>query len=131
MATLHRYIKRPDQAVTAVRLALETEGLHYHKWGAKQFCRPGDWLVDNGGDVYSVAADVFARTYREISPGRFIKTTPVWARQATEDGIMETREGTSHYRAGDFLVFNNADQSDGYCMARDRFLAMYQPAPTE
>ncbi|MCW8907664.1 MAG: hypothetical protein OQL28_10465 [Sedimenticola sp.] len=127
MTTLQRYVRRPDRAVTALRLRLETDGLRYRKWGAEQLCRPGDWLVDSGGDVYSVAADVFERTYREVSPGRYIKTTPVWACQATSEGALETREGESHYRAGDFLVFNNADQSDGYCMSRERFLSLYQP----
>ena len=30
------------------------------------------YYVDNAGDVYTVAADSFARTYREISPGRLL-----------------------------------------------------------
>lgn len=126
MSTLHRYRKRPDQAVTAIRLELDTEGLRYRKWGGEQRARPGDWLVDNRGDVYSVAADVFERTYRPLSPGRYIKTTPVWARRAERAGRLSTREGESHYAAGDYLVFNQADESDGYCMSAERFQAMYE-----
>lgn len=131
MSSLRRYRKRPDQAVTAIRLALETGGLRYRKWGAAQHAQPGDWLVDNGGDIYTVAADVFARTYREISPGRFIKTTPVWARRAEQAGTINTREGESHFASGDYLVFNQADESDGYCMPAAQFHAMYEPDEAE
>lgn len=131
MTTLRRYRKRPDQAVTAIQLALDTKGLHYRKWGAEQHAQPGDWLVDNGGDIYTVAADVFARTYRQISPGRFIKSTPVWARQAEQAGALKTREGKSHFAAGDYLVFNQADETDGYCMAAERFQAMYEADEAE
>jgi hypothetical protein len=131
MTTLRRYRKRPAQAVTAIRLELDTEGLRYRKWGAEQWGRAGDWLVDNRGDVYTVAADVFARTYREITPGRYIKTTPVWARRAETAGTLPTREGVSHYMAGDYLVFNQADETDGYCMAAERFHAMYLPDEAE
>jgi len=131
MATLRRYRKRPDQAVTAIKLALDTEGLRYRKWGGDQHGQPGDWLVDNAGDIYTVAADVFARTYRQISPGRFIKSTPVWARRTEHAGTLKTREGESHFAAGDYLVFNQPDETDGYCMAAERFHAMYEPDNSE
>src|SRR5512143_2772130 len=57
-----RYVRRPDRPVAAVRLALDTAGLIYRKWGGEQRAKPGDWIVDNDGDVYTVDADVFART---------------------------------------------------------------------
>ncbi len=120
------YYKRPEQAVTAVQLELDTTGFNYHKWGAEQCCKQGDWLVDNHGDIYTIDADTFAKTYREISPGRFVKTTPVWAEIADSDGSIKTKEGESHYRSGDFLVFNNEDGTDGYCVSAEKFLAMYQ-----
>jgi len=131
MTRLRRYRKRPDQAITAIQLALETDGLRYHKWGAEQLGKAGDWLVDNGGDIYTVAADVFARTYRQISPGRFVKFTPVWARQAAQPGALKTREGESHFAAGDYLVFNQPDETDGYCMPAEQFHALYEPDPAE
>jgi hypothetical protein len=56
--------------VAAVRLALDTEGLVYRKWGGQQHAKPGDWSVDNDGDVYTVDAGVFARTYRRPAPAR-------------------------------------------------------------
>ncbi len=126
MKNLTRYRKRPGQAVTAVQLDLETTGFVYQKWGAEQRCKQGDWLVNNDGDFYTVDADVFTRTYRQVSPGRFVKTTPVWARQVDSGGSIKTIEGESHYKAGDYLVYNNEDGTDGYCMSTDRFHGMYE-----
>ena len=69
-----RYRRKPDQAVSAVRLDLPLEGggFAYRKWGDLQRASEGDWLVDNGGDVYTVGAESFARTYRQIGPGRWL-----------------------------------------------------------
>lgn len=115
--------------VTAVRLDLDTEGFTYRKWGDVQRCKRGDWLVDNVGDVYTVDADVFARTYRRVSPGVYVKTAPVWAEIAESAGSIETREGRSQYAAGDYIVFNEEGGGDGYCVSREKFESMYEPAP--
>src|SRR5215469_3035926 len=96
-----RYVRRPDRPVAAVRLALDTEGLVYRKWGGTQRAKPGDWLVDNDGDFYTVDADVFARTYKNVGPGAFVKITPIWAEQATQAGSVKTKEGVTQYQAGD------------------------------
>lgn len=123
-----RYRRRPDQAVTAVRLALDFDGfLCYRKWGHEQRAQAGDWLVDNGGEVYTVAADSFARSYRELSPGRWIKAAPVWAERAARAGSVATKEGLSAYQAGDWLVSNGADGSDAYAIAAARFEQLYEP----
>ena len=50
-----RYRRKPHQAVSAVRLALEFDGFNYRKWGGEQRAQVGDWLVDHDGDVYTVA----------------------------------------------------------------------------
>jgi len=55
-----------------------------------------------------------------------VKTAPVWAEQAKAPGAVKTKEGQSHYEAGDYLVFNNEDGSDGYCMSASKFEAMYE-----
>ena len=125
--TRSRYRKRPGQAVSAVRLALDTDGFLYRKWGAEQRCRAGDWLVDNDGDCYSVAAESFAATYEELSPGRYLKSAPVWAELAREGGEVSTREGVTRYAAGDYLVSNAPDGGDAYAVPRARFEAMYAP----
>ncbi len=121
-----RYRKKADQFVVAVRLDLDTDGFRYRKWGAEQRCKPGDWLVDNDGDIYSVDADTFARTYRRVAPGHYVKITPVWAERASAPGSLSTREGRSHYAAGDYLVSNEADGGDAYCVSAARFERMYE-----
>ena len=112
--------------MTAVQLSMEIQTFVYVKWGGQQRGKQGDWLVNNAGDVYTVDGDVFASTYRELSPGVYLKTTPVFAAKAASEGCVETKEGVSEYRAGDYLVSNNADGSDGYCIGAEKFLAMYE-----
>jgi hypothetical protein len=128
MSDRRKYRKRADQAVVAVRLALKTRGFTYEKWGETQACKAGDWLVDNNGDVYTVDAATFARTYREVGRGSYVKTTPVWAEVARADGHVNTKEGATHYRAGDYLVANEEDGGDAYAVKAAAFEAMYEPA---
>jgi len=129
MPTKKRYRKRPECFVVAVRLDLETEGFRYRKWGGEQRCKQGDWLVDNDGDVYTVDAEVFARTYRSVGDGHYVKTTPVWAEVAREAGTVKTKEGSSEYEPGDYLVSNQEEGGDDYCISRDKFERMYELAP--
>ncbi len=128
MTTRRCYRKKADQFVVAVQLDLDTAGFTYRKWGAEQRCKHGDWLVDNQGDIYTVDHAVFAKTYRRIGPGTYVKTTPVWAERATQPGSVATKEGRSHYNTGDYLVYNNEDGTDAYCIAAAKFEAMYEPA---
>jgi hypothetical protein len=128
MSERRRFVKRADQPVVAVPLALETGGFTYEKWGSTQRCKPGDWIVQNGGEVYTVDREVFARTYRQVGPGTYVKTTPIWAEQAETPGAVETKEGITHYAAGDYLVFNEEHGGDPYAIAADRFDLMYEPA---
>jgi hypothetical protein len=121
-----KYRKRSSQFVVAVRLDLRTGGLLYQKWGGRQRARRGDWLVDNAGDVYTVASEVFARTYRRVRPGCYVKKTPVWVEIAAEAGSISTMEGRSRYRKGDYLVYNDRNGKDGYAMPARKFKAMYK-----
>jgi hypothetical protein len=125
--TRERHVRRPDRPVAAVRLALDTDGLVYRKWGGEQRAKAGDWLVDNDGDVYTVDADVFARTYRKTGPGAYVKTTPVWAERAESAGSVTTKEGVTHHDAGDYLVSNTADGTDEYAMKAATFESLYMP----
>jgi hypothetical protein len=122
-----RFRRRPEQAVAAVQMRLDTDGLRYRKWGHEQLAKPGDWLVDNGGDVYTVDADVFARTYREVARGAYVKSAPVWAERAASAGSVTTLEGATAYAAGDWLVSNGEDGSDAYAIAAGRFESLYEP----
>ena len=121
-----RFRRRPDQAVAAVRIDLDTEGLRYRKWGHEQFAKRGDWLVDNGGDVYTVDAESFARTYTAIGRGAYVKTAPVWAERAAQAGSIATQEGRTAYDAGDWLVSNREDGSDAYAVSAARFDQLYE-----
>jgi hypothetical protein len=124
-----RYVRRPDRPVAAVRLALDTDGLIYRKWGGEQRAKSGDWIVDSDGDVYTVDADVFVRTYRQTGPGAYVKTTPVWAERASHAGSAKTKEGVTHYESGDYLISNNSDGSDQYAIGAEKFEALYTPDP--
>lgn len=126
MENLHKYRKKADQFVVAIQIRLETEGFNYQKWGGIQKCKQGDWLVDNGGDIYTVDADVFKRTYRKVETGRYVKVTPVWAKIASKAGRVLTKEGKSEYNAGDYIVYNDKDGKDAYCMRAAKFESMYE-----
>ncbi|GAB3646490.1 hypothetical protein [Ramlibacter alkalitolerans] len=121
-----RYRRRPDTPVVAVRLDLETEGFSYRKWGAVQHCKAGDWIVNNDGDTYTVDAASFAATYRQLGPGTYVKTTPVWAHQADSAGVVGTKEGATHHAQGDYIVSNHEDGSDAYAMGADKFERLYE-----
>jgi hypothetical protein len=126
MENRRRYRKRADQFVVAVELDLETDGFSYWKWGAQQRCKRGDWLVDNGGDIYTVDREVFGSTYRNVGAGKYVKKTPVWAEVAAGAGSVLTKECESNYRKGDYLVYNNQDGSDAYCVNAAKFKSMYE-----
>ena len=121
------YRKRPGLPVQAIQLTLISEAFHYEKWGHTQTCKPGDWIVNNNGDVYSVDAESFAHTYRPIGEGRYVKHSTIWAEPAVSDGVVATKEGETHYRAGDYLVFNEAGGQDAYAISREKFERLYEP----
>lgn len=127
MSGLRKYRRRERTQITAVRLALDTEGFTYEKWGGTQHAKSGDWLVDNAGDSYTIDAGSFEETYREVGPGLYEKQSPVWAEEALEPGTIRTREGSTDYEAGDFLVYNDPERKDGYAMKADTFHSLYEP----
>jgi hypothetical protein len=125
--TRRRYRPRRDRFVIAVQLKLDTEGFRYRKWGHEQRCKAGDWLVDDGGDVHTVDAESFARTYLEQRRGQYVKIGPVWAEQAVEDGSVVTKEGRTRHSKGDWLVSNDEDGGDAYAIGAEKFEALYEP----
>ena len=129
MSKLETYARRPDTPVVAIQLALETDGFTYKKWGGVQKAHAGDWLVNNGGDVYTVAQETFEATYRVVSVGLFVKVQHIWAQVADVDGTIQTKEGETHYKAGDMIVFNDERQRDGYAMDAETFAKLYEPVP--
>jgi hypothetical protein len=128
VAELTKYLKKTVSHVAAVQLDLDTGGFTYRKWGGTQTCKAGDWVVNNDGDVYTVDRDTFARTYRAVSPGLYEKVAPVWAGIAEHPGQITTKEGVTHYNAGAYLVYNEADGKDGYAVEAGTFEKMYKRA---
>jgi len=123
-----KYKKKPTSFITAVQLDLDTKGFVYNKWGEKQVCKRGDWIVDNNGDTYTVSQESFAKTYERVSPGVYVKSAPVWAEVADKAGKVKTKEGETAYEAGDYLLYNNEDGTDAYAMSVEKFKSMYDPA---
>lgn len=126
MTERRKYRKRAKQVVHAICLDLDFDGFTYRKWDDTQRCKKGDWLVDNGGDVYTVNAATFAKTYRRTPDGTYEKVAPVWAAPAATAGAEATQEGTTRYKAGDYLVSNNEDGTDSYAIEKAKFEQMYE-----
>ena len=97
--------------------------------GATQYCKPGDWLVDNQGDCYTTDKDSFAATYTGVSPGVYQKCRTVWARPALETGSIRTKEGSTNYSTGGYLVSNNIKDSDPYAVSKTFFEHSYDQVP--
>src|SRR5215468_3915892 len=128
MTERRKYFKRGGLPVVAIQLDLDTSGFRYRKWGGEQSCKKGDWIVNNSGDVYTVDYETFARTYKAESLGLYRKIGPVWAEVADQNGAIKTKEGATHYEAGDYLVFNDEEGNDGYAVTAASFEKMYEPA---
>ncbi len=128
MSELREYRRRERTTVCAAQLDLDMDDLTYRKWGGVQTAAPGDWLVNRDGEAYTVGREVFERSYSMVSPGVYEKVTSVWARAAESDGVIPTKEGETHYVAGDMIVFNEADGRDGYAMSAETFSGLYELA---
>ncbi|MGQ7787939.1 PGDYG domain-containing protein [Nesterenkonia sp. K-15-9-6] len=95
-----------------------------HRWttasGAVMEAKPGDWIVDDDGQQWSVDAEVFAETYEAVSEGRYRKTGEVRARQIAQPTSLETLEGSDQLDAGDWVVQNASGECWGVSDARFR-----------
>ena len=107
--------------VTATRLP---GSMTYELWGGTQNAKAGDYLLDNGADVYTCDAEVFATTYTPTGePNRYKKTAGVEAVVAEFDGSVPTLEGRSKYVAGDYIVRNPG--GDLYAVSKATFEKRY------
>jgi hypothetical protein len=122
-----RYRRKEQTTVVAIPLALDIDGFTYRKWGGTQRAKPGDWLVKNGDDVYTVDADTFQQTYRQVGQGLYEKTANVWAERVDVSGTVRTKEGSTDYSPGDYLVSNSPDKSDCYAVSAEKFKQLYEP----
>jgi hypothetical protein len=76
---------------------------------------PGSSTVEERS--ITVDRETFEATYRRVCPGLWEKHTEVWASVASEAGRIRTKQGPTDYRAGDYLVYNDADGRDGWAMS--------------
>lgn len=93
--------------------------------GSSLTAQPGDWLVSDGGSSWTVAADVFAATYRESGDGKFTKTAAVVARQLPVKVTILTREGPATAEAGDWVVRNPGGEA--WPVPKAEFERRYEP----
>ena len=113
MGERQRYRRRPGQPVVAVQLRLDTEGFRYQKWGDEQRCKANDWLVDNDGEVYTVDADSFARSYTVQGQGTYVKTGKVyWSKD--QENLFGLQEGEFSGTFREFLSFIHPDDIERY-----------------
>ena len=54
-----------------------------------------------------------------------MKKTPVWAEVAAAAGRVKTKEGSTGYKRGDYLVFNQKNGGDRYAVSAKKFKRMY------
>jgi hypothetical protein len=67
--------------------------------------KAGDWRITNdAGAVWSVAPEVFAKTYERISGDRWRRVGMVKARPAVDGEVVQSLEGTERARAGDWVM---------------------------
>lgn len=66
----------------------------------------GDWKVADGNDQWTVAADVFDRTYTRVDGEYFRKEAAVLAVNVDHAFAVGTLEGLATGAAGDWLVQN-------------------------
>jgi hypothetical protein len=52
----------------------------------------------------------------------------VWAEVVATAGVVRTKEGSTSYEAGDYLVFNEPEGGDVYAVAKAVFERMYEPS---
>jgi hypothetical protein len=64
----------------------------------------------------------------------FLKTEPsdrpepIRQRGGRSAGVVQTKDGSTQYRAGDYLMSNADDDSDRYAISAEKFAALYLPA---
>lgn len=101
---------------TAIPLDLDDLVFTFNKWGAVNKAKTNDLLVRKNGESYIIDRISFEDTCEPVShsPDRYVKTSPILARQMNEDGIILTKEGRTNYTAGQFLCYNRPDLTDGW-----------------
>lgn len=89
--------------------------------------QPGDWLLGEGAQRWTVIDSVFRSTYEAIGDGVYEKRAPVRAMKLPAGLTLATLEGTITLEAGDWMVCNLSGECWG--MSESQFTAKYRPSP--
>lgn len=99
MTTKIKCTKNAPEEV-AIQLQSGTTGFSYHKWVTSQSCKPGDWIVKNAFDMYTVDENSFSRSYRAASLSCHRIFSPVRASMVGLGCTNESKEGFTQCQAG-------------------------------
>ena len=94
--------------------------------GSELSAAAGDWLVSDGAEEWTVAAEVFARSYRALPDGRYVKDADVWAVRADRAGEVSTLEGPVRNEAGDWVL--RGVDGELWTVTDAYFRSHYEPA---
>lgn len=116
-----RYVRRGE--VTAVKR------MHERSWmtagGETMIARPGDWdVVDDLGDVRSVAAGIFEATHEQVGPSRYRRCGTVMARPSLVGEVVTTLEGEVTARLGDWIV--EGSRGERWPVPASKFRSAYE-----
>lgn len=89
--------------ITAIQLRMP---ITYELWGGTQTGKVGDWLVEKGNDTYTIDGTEFATSYQKhlTKHATYFKAEHIEAYEVRCDGYIETLEGRSKFKAGDYLA---------------------------
>lgn len=88
--------------------------------------KAGDWWVLEGDDRWTVAHDVFTRTYESLGEDRYRKFATVTAVCVDRPFSVHTTEGLATGKAGDWLVRNRTGEC--WPVTNTAFARRYAPA---
>src|SRR5689334_4616541 len=95
--------------------------------GSELSGRAGAWRVTDGADEWTVAADIFARTYRRQPDGRFAKAATVEAARTDRPLEVPTREGVARAESGDWVL--RGVDGELWTVTDAYFRSAYEPDP--
>jgi hypothetical protein len=89
----------------------------------------GDWRVSDGDQVWSVAGEIFTRTYAHLGGDRWRRTGEVSGRPATPGEIVRSLEGDQIAAAGEWVL--RGDAGEEWLVTSSHLAAHYRPLPAE
>ena len=85
----------------------------------------GDWRITNAaGRSWSVAPDIFVRTYEHVEGDRWRRTGRAWARSAIPGEVINSLEGPQTASEGDWVI--RGPKGEEWATTGDHFAASYQ-----